>query len=240
MLDYEEYYPVLPNPLFLNSRFSPRKVKGEDGLPLAASDEEEDEEAGDRERRAMLNYEEYYPVLLPLRRPADEGPEDEPADDKADAAADADWAQIAVRGPGIAPILTRADARIACAVRCIMTAWAQVAVGVASIGLISLLRAPAHVMRGMAAGSGTCCGGTAAAATSSAWRYRSSCPAAHILTRIHMCMCMREVRQLRAGRSVLPRQSAARPRRSWACGGRRARRASAAWRCCKLPTQSQG
>lgn len=93
-------------------------MKGEDGLPpLAASDEEEDEEAGGRERRSMLNYEEYYPVLLPLRRPQDKGPEDEPADDEADAAAETDWAQIAVRGPSAGPTPPRADARIAFAAR---------------------------------------------------------------------------------------------------------------------------
>ena len=83
-----------------------RKVKGEDGLPLAASDDEEDEEATGRERRSMLNYEEYYPVLLPLRRPQDEGPEDEPQDDEAGTDGDTDWAQITVRGVSRPPQLT--------------------------------------------------------------------------------------------------------------------------------------
>ncbi|KAK9843954.1 hypothetical protein WJX81_000386 [Elliptochloris bilobata] len=78
------------------TRRTDTKVKREDGLPVAASDEEEDEEAGGpRGRRSMLNYDEYYPMLLPLRRQEDEGLDDEPPDEEAGADDSVDWAQIA-------------------------------------------------------------------------------------------------------------------------------------------------
>ncbi len=73
-----------------------RKVKGEEGLPAAASDDEDEEEGGAPERRSMLNYAEYYPMLLPLRRPEDEGPGEELPGDEAAAGGEVDWDQLRV------------------------------------------------------------------------------------------------------------------------------------------------
>lgn len=71
-------------------------MKGEEGLLAAASDDEDEEEAGAPERRSMLNYAEYYPMMLPLRRPEDEGPGEEAPDDEAAAGDEVDWEQLRV------------------------------------------------------------------------------------------------------------------------------------------------
>ena len=80
-----------------------RQVKEEEGeeglLPPAASDEEDEAPGRPAERREMLNHEEYYPMLLPFRRPEDEGPEDEGDEEAAPADGTIDWAAIRVRSP---------------------------------------------------------------------------------------------------------------------------------------------
>lgn len=168
-----------------------RKVKGEDGLPLAASDDEEDEEAAGRERRSMLNYEEYYPVLLPLRRPEDEGPEEEPPDDEANAVADTDWAQIAVRGLSWSQDAIRAGARIACGMRTCDNRM-DPDCGARDFGWPTQLPAGArpYNARHIHTKSRACYSCRAVRAASAAWRFRSCLPSCPYSPASHgMCAC---------------------------------------------------